>query len=350
MSNIVKNIGNIKQFGKEELINVLTILSIGYFGSCVSILANDNQINLLLPDDITKPPYRSTHNPTGINYFFSYNSEFPHHIVSNIDFLDEYLSFYGGITTYVYSSFRFAIKYMFKSVDQPNNMLVDTFSFYLLPIIITYFVLFPFGIPIISLIISIIPCIYQEGIGANALLYTWSCIYNWFDFERVKQLFNFDNIIINFILWFMNGCFGCFISFMVFIVVLFTSLSSWIYINTLWFLLPLYLKFLLNKSFSEIKDKISKKISEHHFGLITLFLLYTIQSSYKNLNSQVAMGVLIGSIVIILTMLKELVKIKFNFGFLQGLMMLSTELNLGSILFWGLISIIIIYKYLTTKL
>jgi len=351
MSNIIKNMGNINQFGKEEFYNIISVLGIGYFGSCITLLANlpDNSLDTLLPDDIHKPPYVSNETPQGVfNKFFSYKSDFPHHIVSGMDFLDEYFLFYGGISSYVYSSYRFLLKYIIKSIDT-KNLLVDAFAFYLLPIIVTYFVLFPFALPLISLMLSIIPCFYQESMGINALFISFACITNWFDGELINNLFDLTQFPLSFVFYICNGWFGIFISFFLFVIIGFTSVFSWFYMISLWFLMPIYLKLILNMSFDELGKTISTELHNHIFGLITLFLIYTMMSAYKFLNSKVALGILIGSMSIILIMLYSMVKTSFELGFFHGIMQLFSKLNLGPTIFWILVIWIIIYKYTSTQ-
>ena len=351
MSNIIKNIGNIKQFGKEEIFNGISVLGIGYFGSCISLLCNlpDENLDTLLPDDIHMPPYANTNNPSGmLNYLFSLQSGFPHHITTKLDFLDEYLLFYGGISGYIFSSYRFALKYLFKSIDTKNT-LIDILSFYLLPIVISYFVLFPFGLPIISGIMSMIPCIYQEGIGIDALLLSFSCITNWFDGELIRNLFDIKQFPMNFIYWIGNGWLGIFASFFVFVVIGMTCFSSWMYIASLWFLLPIYLKITLGISFSDLGKTISSEIKNHILGLITLFSFYTISSAYTFLNSQVALGIAIGSISILCILFYSTFKIYFELGFLHGLSQLFSKLDIGPAIFWLIIIGIVFYKYTSTQ-
>jgi len=351
MSDIIKNIGNVKQFGKEELLNGLSVLGIGYFGSCVSVLCNlpDDKLDTLLPDNIRAPPYANANNPPGmLNYVFSLQSEFPHHIQTGLDFLDEYLLFYGGISGYVFSSYRFALKYILKSIDTKHSI-IDALSFYILPIIITYFVLFPFGLPIISGMMSIIPCIYQDKLGVDALLITFAWISNWFDGELVRNLFDLKQFPMNFIYWFANGWLGIFVSLFLFVVIGLTSFSSWIYIASLWFLLPIYLKITLGVSFKDLGETISAEIKKHLLGLITIFSFYTISSAYKFLNSQVALGITIGSLTILSVLFYSTFKLSFELGFLNGLGELFSKFNIGPTLFWILIIGIVFYKYSSTQ-
>jgi hypothetical protein len=347
MSNIIKNIGNIKQFGKEEILNGISVLGIGYFGSCISILSNlpDDKLDTLLPDNVREPPYAKANNPPGmLNYFFSLKSDFPHHMSSGLDFLDEYLLFYGGVSGYVFSSYRFVLKYLLKSIDT-KNALIDIFSFYILPIIITYFVLFPFGLPIISGMMSMIPCVYQDELGVNALLITFAWLSNWFDGELVRNLFDLKQFPMNFIYWIANGWLGIVMSLFLIVVIGLTCFSSWIYIASLWFLLPIYLKITLGLSLSELGKTISSEIKNHLLGLITIFSMYTIASAYKFLNSQVALGITIGSITVLSILFYSTLKISFELGFFNGLSQLFSKLNIGPTIFWILVIGIVFYKY-----
>ena len=350
MRNIIKNIGNIKQFGKEEITNAISVLGIGYFGSCISVLCNlpDENLNVLLPDDIRAPPYSNTINTSGmLNYFFSMQSGFPHHTTSGLDVLDEFLLFYGGVSGYVFSSYRFIIKYILKSIDT-TNILVDLFSFYLLPIIVTYFVLFPFGLPVISGIMSIIPCIYQDEIGINALLLTFAWLTNWFDGDLVRNLFDIKQFPMNFVYWIANGWFGIFASFCLLLIIGMTCFGSWIYFISFWFLLPIYLKLILGISFNDLGKIISTEIKNHLFGLITIFSFYTINSAYTFLNPQVALGIAIGSITILCVLFYSIFKVYFELGFFHGLSQIFSSLNIGPVIFWIVVIGIIISRYRST--
>ena len=350
MPNIIKNIGNIKQFGKEEIFNAISVLGIGYFGSCISVLCNlpDENLDMLLPDDIRAPPYSNTHSPPGIlNYLFSMQSDFPHHITSDIDFLDEYLLFYGGVSGYVFSSYRFIIKYILKSIDT-RNVLVDLLSFYILPIVVTYFVLFPFGLPIISGMMSMIPCIYQDEIGINALLITFAWLTNWFDGDLVRNLFDIKQFPMNFAYWIANGWLGVFASFFLLFIIGMTCFGSWIYFISFWFLLPIYLKMILGISFNDLGKTISTEIKNHLLGLITIFSFYTINSAYKFLNPQVALGIGIGSITILCILFYSMFKLSFELGFFHGVSQIFSSLNIGPVIFWLVVIGIIISRYTST--
>jgi len=352
MSDIIKNIGNIKQFTKEELVNGLSVLGIGYFGSCISILANlpENKLDILFPDDMNIPPYADSNNPpTGmLKYFFSLESNFPHSVKSGLDVLDEYLLFYGGISGYVFSAYRFALKQMFKSIDT-KNALLDFLSFYMLPIIITYFVLFPFGIPLITGLMSIIPCLYQEKIGINAAFISFAWITNWFDGELLRNLFDIKLFPLNFVFWIANGFLGIVVSIFILVIIGLCVFTSWGYLVSFWFLLPIYLKITLGISFSDLGKTISTEIKKHLLGLITLFSFYTISSAYKFLNSQVALGITIGSLTILSVLFYSTFKLYFELGFLNGLGELFSKFNIGPTLFWILIIGIVFYKYSSTQ-
>jgi hypothetical protein len=352
MSDILKNIGNVQQFTKEELTNAIAVLGIGYFGACITVVSNlsDNDLDILLPDNVRAPPYVASPNqpPGMLNYFFSIKSEFPHHITSDLDFLNEYLLFYGGVSGYVFSSYRSIIKYIVKLLDNKNPLL-DMFSFYLLPIIITYFVLFPFGIPLISGLMSIIPCIYQDGLGINALLISWAFITNWFDGGLLRNLFELQLLPMNFVFWIGNGLLGVAVSMFLLVVIGLTCFSSWIYMILLWFLMPIFLKLILGISFNDLGKIISSEIKKHLLGLITLFSLYTISSAYKFLNSQVALGITIGSITILSILFYNTFKVLFDSGFLKGLSELFVRFNIGPTIFWLLIIFIVVSKYTSTQ-
>ena len=352
MSDIIKNIGNIKQFAKEELVNGISVLGIGYFGSCISVLSNmpESNLDILLPDNLYAPPYSPGNNPpTGmLKYFFSLESSFPHYMKSGLNFLDEYTLFYGGISAYIFSSYRFAMKYIFKSIDT-KNALIDFLSFYILPIIITYFVLFPFGIPIISGLMSIIPCIYQEKIGINAFLISIAFISNWFDGELLRNLFDIKLFPMSLVFWIANGWLGIAVSLFLLVIIAMCCYTSWGYLVSFWFLLPIYLKVTLVLTFTELGNTISTEIKNHLFGLVTLFLIYTMFSAYKFLNSKVALGISIGSISVLLIILHSMFKASFELGFFHGLGQIFSSLNFGPILFWFLIVIVVIQRYRTTQ-
>ena len=283
-----------------------------------------------------------------LNYFLSINSEFPHHITTDLDFLNEYLIFYGGISGFVFSSYRGIIKYILRSIDT-KNPLVDILSFYLLPIIITYFVLFPLGIPLISAMMTMIPCVYQEDIGINALLISWAFMTNWFEGGLLRNLFELQLFPMNFVFWFANGFLGIAVSMFLLFVILLTCVSSWIYMLVLWFLLPIFLKNILGISFNDLGKSISAEIKKHLLGLIILFSIYTIKSAYAFLNPQVALGITIGSISILSMLVYNTFKVFFELGFFNGVSQIFAKLKLGPLLFWVFIVFVIYTKISSTQ-
>jgi hypothetical protein len=347
MPSILKNIGNIKQFGKEEMYNGLNVIGIGYFGACVMLLIKYRDI--LLPYDTNKLPYSDIspeilNNMGTFKYFFSYESNFPHKIVkTQFKWIDMYTKFFGTIIMNLFSSYRYMIHSLFSSLDTENKF-VRILSFYILPTIISYIISLPI-IPIIASFINLKSCIFDKTI--EPLILTFAFIVHWFDPTRINMLMDFTQLPFSAILWILYGIYGAIISFCVLPMVSITScISVWIYIITLWFLLPLYLKFLANISFDELKTKLSNEIQNNIFGLVSLFLLYTITSAYKNLNSQAALGITIGSIGIIYSLLKIHVFMP-DIGFLQNIFSMLSGVKI--VLFWVIIIFIVIYKYRSTQ-
>ena len=347
MPSILKNIGNIKQFGKEEMYNGLNVIGIGYFGACVMLLIKNRDI--LLPYDTDKLPYSDVspdilNKMSALKYLFSYESNFPHKIVkTQFKWIDIYTNFFGTIVMNLFSSYRYIIHSLFTSLDTENKF-VRILSFYMLPTIISYIISLPI-IPILAGFINFKSCIFNKTI--EPLILTCAFIVHWFDPARINMLMDFTELPFSAILWIFYGIYGSIISFGALPFVFITScISVWVYIITLWFLLPLYLKFLANISFEELKDKLSTEIQNNIFGLVFLFLLYTISSAYKNLNNQAALGIVIGSFGIIYSLLKIHVFMP-DIGFLQNIFSMLSGVKI--ILFWVIIAFIVIYKYTSTQ-
>jgi len=73
--------------------------------------------------------------------------------------------------------------------------------------------------------------------------------------------------------------------------------------------------------------------------------MYTIASAYKFLNSQVALGITIGSITVLSILFYSTLKISFELGFFNGLSQLFSKLNIGPTIFWILVIGIVFHKY-----
>lgn len=327
----LQQIGNFSQFWKDEISNLLYVAWIAFYGACMIILIEfkktPDKLDAMLPTTLpskTIPyakPYavrREDKDSMGmLTYLFSYDSDFPYNIKTGIDILDGYLFFLGGMGSYLYASFRGALKSTIKIFDV-NNFFVDLFCFYLLPTILFYVVLMPI-IPIISFCgINFISCFYQPRLQ-KAYLYAFACIFNIIDYNAVKSAMDITQFPVSMISYFISVMIGFAMSYMIVPgTSLLYSLSVWAYMIGFVKLMPIALILLGGLSFKELCSKILEQFSKHYIGLTVLFLFYSIAISYKNLNQKVAWGTQIGIVVLILILLNVFKSIKNIYLYLTG--------------------------------
>uniref|UniRef100_A0A6C0B9T7 Uncharacterized protein n=1 Tax=viral metagenome TaxID=1070528 RepID=A0A6C0B9T7_9ZZZZ len=327
----IKKLGNFPQFWKEEFFNILHVAKIGILGACMIILLEfknkPDKLNYMLPTQlptISEPyvkPYaveeKYKHDMGMLQYLFSYDSDFPYNIKIGIDIIDGYFLFFGGMGTYLYSSYRYAIKYIIEYINT-DNFLVDLFCFYILPTIVLYGVLIPI-IPIISFfVINFISCLYQPLLK-SAFIYSFAFIFNALNYNSIKAMMDVDRFPNGIIQYCMHVVLGFLMTFiLVPVVSAIYSINVWIYVVGFFYLSPLYLVYMGGLTWSEFGNKIIEQLGRHYSSLTILFLYYSISIAYKNLDQKVAWGTKIGIVMIILILLRLLTTFKNIYNYFKG--------------------------------
>jgi hypothetical protein len=316
-----QQLGNFPQFWKDELANALYVAWIGFYGACMIILLqfkkNPEKLNDLLPTDLptkTNPfvkPYAISNEDKSqmgmFKYLFSYDSDFPYNIKTDIEMIDGYFFFFGGMGSYLYSSIRYGLKSMIEFVDV-DNFFVDLLSFYVLPTVLFYIALVPI-IPYISFfVINFISCFYQPRLQ-KAFIYAFAFIFNLMDYDSIKAMMDISQFPQGIIRYFMNVFMGFLMTFLLLpSVSALYSLGVWVYVIAFLKLMPLFLVYLGGLSWGDLGSKIFEQLRRHYIGLSVFFLFSSISIAYKNLDQKVAWGTQAGIIVLILLLLKV-----FNF-------------------------------------
>jgi|688.fasta_scaffold453040_1 hypothetical protein len=309
----IKQLGNFPQFWKEELSNLLYVAWIAFYGACMIILIQfkktPEKLDAMLPtklptiDHPYAKPYAvksSDKEQMGmLTYLFSYDSDFPYNLKTDIETIDGYLFFFGGMGSYLYASHRSALKSIIEFLDV-DNYFVDVFCFYILPTVLFYIVLIPI-IPIVSFCcINFISCFYQPRLH-NAYFFAFACIFNVFNYDAIKanmDLSQFPQNIISYIISVMMGCLMSFI--LVPGVSAMYSIAVWLYVIGFVKLMPLVIIFLGGLSWKELGSKLLEQLGRHYIGLTVLFLYWSIAIANKNLDQKVAWGTHAGIIILIL--------------------------------------------------
>jgi hypothetical protein len=327
----IKQLGNFPQFWKEEFSNAFHIARIGVLGAWMIILLEfkkkPDKLNDMLPTMLPTPkhpfvkPYAVSEDSKSemgmIKYLFSYDSDFPYNIKTDIEMIDGYFMFFGGMGSYLFSAHRYALKSMIEFINT-DNFFVDLFSFYILPTIVLYIVFIPF-IPMISFFgINFISCLTQPRLK-KAFVYAFAFIFNAMDYDGIKAMMDVDKFPQGLIQYVMNVLLGCLMSFVLVpgVSALF-SLGVWAYVVAFIYLSPFFLVYLGGLSWSEFGSKILEQLGRHYVSLSILFLYYSISIAYKNLDQKVAWGTHLGIIVLILILLKLITTFKNMYLYFKG--------------------------------
>ena len=331
MTFSLNRLGNFSQFWKDEIAKLFYVAWIAFQGACMIILIqfqkNPDKLDEMLPSQIPtrEHPYVKPYsvksedkaNMGMLSYLFSYDSDFPYGLKTEIETIDGYLMFFGGMGSYLYASYRGALKSMINFFNL-DNQFVDLFCFYILPTVLFYMVAMPI-IPIISFCgINFISCFYQELLH-KAYLYAFAAIFNIIDYNSIKAMldvtqfpqgviFYFTNVMLGFIMTYIlvPGISGLY------------SLAVWAYVVGFIQFLPLVLIFLGGLSFKELGQQILDQWSKHYISLCVLFLIYSIDIANRNLDSQVAFGTKIGIFALIMILLNVILFLKQLYHYIKG--------------------------------
>ena len=331
MSFSIKQLGNFSQFWKEEFANLLYVAWIAFYGACMIILIqfkkNPEKLNAMLPtklpthDHPFAKPYAvkpSDKEQMGmLTYLFSYDSDFPYNLETGVDSMDGYLFFFGGMGSYLYASYRGALKSMIESLNV-DNYFVDLFSFYILPTLLFYVVLIPI-IPIVSFVaINFISCFYQTRLH-KAYVYAFACIFNVLDYNAIKSMMDISQFPQSIISYLMNVMVGFMMSFMLVPgVSALYSLAVWVYVIGFVKLMPLVIVFLGGLSWKDFGTKLLEQFGRHYLSLSILFLYLSITIANKNLDQKVAWGTHAGIVFIILMLLGIIDFLKNVYHYYKG--------------------------------
>jgi hypothetical protein len=313
----IKKLGNFSQFGKDELKTFLLVLVRAYVGiTTLSILKlkYSETLNTLLPDDLTKLPYKNNNVDTShmslLTYFLSFESNFPYAINAGIPYLnDPYLLYLGGIVSYVYASVRFCLKlliqkYPLNKEGGTMNNIVGLLSFYVLPYIL--FVLAGF-LPFIVMVPAIYSTLVQESaISWNNDPIVWLMLFTFIlNFMKTEMLE--DLTVLKIMPYIANIWWGFIFSFGAIPFTIFWSVVSVsIYVVLFYVLHPFIVVGNGIQTWSQLYNDYKTTFYEYFKSLTILFLFLSISIAYRHLNSSVAFGVNIGIVCIIILLLNVL--------------------------------------------
>jgi hypothetical protein len=325
MTFSLQQLGNFPQFWKDELANALYVAWIGFYGACMIILLQfkktPEKLDTILPTQLPTTfhpfvkPYAVTSESKSemgmFKYLFSYDSDFPYNIKTDIEMIDGYFFFFGGMGSYLFSSIRYVLKSMIEFVNV-DNFFVDILCFYILPTVLFYIVLIPI-IPFVSFfVINFISCFYQPRIQ-KAFIFAFAFIFNLMDYESIKSMLDLSQFPQGIIRYCMNVFIGFLMTFFFLPSVSgLYSLGVWVYVIAFVKLMPFFLVYVGGLSWGDFGSKLLEQYRKHFIGLTIILLFSTISIAYKNLDQRVALGTQIGIIVIILMLLKV-------FKFIQNL-------------------------------
>jgi hypothetical protein len=326
-----QQLGNFPQFWKDELANALYVAWIGFHGAFMIILLQfkktPEKLNTMLPTQLptssqpfVKPyaiPSKDKAEMGMLKYLFSYDSDFPYNIKTDVSMIDEYLMFFGGMGSYLFSSIRYVLKHMIESVDV-DNFFVDIICFYFLPTILFYIALIPI-IPFISFfIINFISCLYQPRIK-SAFMIAFAFIFNLFDYDSIAAVMDIGQFPQGIIKYIINIIVGFLMTFLLLpSVSALYSLGVWVYVIAFLKLMPFFLVYLGGLSWKDFGKKVFEQLRRHSIGLSVFFLFSSISIAYKNLDQKVAWGTQAGIIVLIMMLLKIFSFIKNMYHYFKG--------------------------------
>jgi hypothetical protein len=327
----IKQIGNFPQFWKEEFINLLHVVKIGIIGAWMIVLLEfrkrPDNLNDMLPTQLpTKSnpfvkPYSVSEEAKSemgmIKYLFSYDSDFPYNIKTDIDMIDGYFMFFGGMGSYLYSSHRSALKSIIEFINT-DNFFVDLFSFYLLPTILMYIVFVPIVPAVSFFVINFISCLTQPRIK-KAFVFAFAFIFNALDYNGIQAMLDVDKFPQGIIQYVVKVMLGFLVSFVLVPgISAMYSLAVWGYVIAFVYLSPFFIVYLGGLPWGEFGNKILEQLGRHYVSLSILFLYYSIEIANKNLDQKVAWGTKIGIFFLILVLLKLITTFKNMYHYFKG--------------------------------
>ena len=311
-----KKHGNFYKFLIDEGYNALYVLWLGFSGACIMIMINlvrptcpdGGNIDDLLPTDSDAAPYCGIKDEVDrLNAFqkiFSHKSDFPYSLRLGTR-ADVYLTFFTGMLMFLFSFTRSCLKtgctFLHKNMAWSvfGWSIVDTFSFYILPTALYYIA----NIGVLPFFAVMGPNLYSTFTQKNskfAYLIGFAFFANIFMFPKIDDWMFMYNIFI----YLMHIGGGYILTFMLiplfsYFIGAFYGLYMMLFFN----FLPLFLVFYGGMTFTEFFTQACKQIAAHWAGLAILFLFFSINIAYKNLDKNIALGFQIGSMFLILSLL-----------------------------------------------
>jgi hypothetical protein len=177
--------------------------------------------------------------------------------------------------------------------------IADTFSFYILPTVLAYIV----NIGVLPFIAVLGPNFYSCFTQQNlkfAYLIGFAFFANIFMFPKMDDWWFLYNIMVY--LFYIAG--GYMLTFTIVpMISYFIGALYGLYMMLFFNFLPLFLVFYAGMTFTEFFTQVFKQIEKHWVGLTILFLYFSINIAYKNLDKNIALGVQMGIMFLILSLL-----------------------------------------------
>ena len=306
-----KKYGNFYKFFLDECYNALYVMWLGFSGACILIMINlvkptcpdGCSIDDLLPTNMDDAPYCASKDEmqrlTTFQTIFSHKSDFPYSIRFGLNNADVYASFFTGMAAFLFSFSRDCIKSVCKSIHKRLNWtIVDAVTFYILPTAIYYIV----NIGVLPFFAVLGPNLYScftQRKSKFAYLISLAFFANMFMFPAYDYAFTMN------VLWYFLSIAGGYgVTFMLVPMASYCiGIAYGIYMMLFFNFLPVFLIYYGEMTVKEFFTQLFKQMSDHWAGLSILFLYFSINIAYRNLNKQIAIGAQIGSILLILYLL-----------------------------------------------
>lgn len=306
-----KKLGNFYQFLVDEFKNAMYVVWLGYSGACILILIclakptcpDGGNLENLFPSDIDEAPYCARKEDVAklslFKYITSFESDFPYSLRSGLPRLDPYISFFMGMAVFLFSCGRMFIKFICKWIHSKLNWtIVDVLTFYVLPTALYYIVLIGI-VPIFSFFGPNLFSCFTQAHAKFAYLIAFQAFVNPFLFPVIDMYLLYN--LFFYIIYIIGG--------FIFTFQVVPSVSWGLafifgfYISLLINLLPLFLVYGAGMTWTEFFNQLLSKMSKHWTGLCILFLYFTIDIGYRNLDKNIAFGMYIGVIISIVYLL-----------------------------------------------
>ena len=307
-----KQYGNFYNFLLDQVNNALYVLWLGFTGACMMILINLSKptcpdggtIDNILPDNLDEPPYCANKEDVAKLSFlmkiFSYRSDFPYGFRLGSDFADlNFFSFFGGMAAFLFAISRSVIKSgCFYIHEKLNWTIVDVAAFYVLPTAIYYILFLGVIPPFFFFVPNLASCLSQHR-AKFAYIVAFQMFYNPYLVPDVETA-TVGTYIMYVLSWFGGALytmnilpnFSWGISFI-----------CWAYLILFFYFLPVFILCYSGMTTTEFFKQLGTQISTHWASLTIVFLFFSINNGYRNLDENIAFGMQMGCMGIILFLL-----------------------------------------------